>query len=207
MGCSPRSGCAPSVPALRAAAPNLPLEVHSHMTATMGAACYARGRRAGCLVPLHRGEAARERNVAAFGGADDREPARARVSRRPRRRRARARCPRYFTEPRRPSSDRPVGVAARVRRLPSTSTSCPGGMTSTLRRQLAEIGMEHRWHDVLDELPRVARRARLADHGHAAVAVRRRPGVPQRHRAESAGQRLPDEVIRYVLGPVRPARG
>ena len=29
------------VPALRAAAPNLPLEVHSHMTATMGAACYA----------------------------------------------------------------------------------------------------------------------------------------------------------------------
>ena len=28
-------------------------------------------------------------------------------------------------------------------------------MTSTLRRQLAEIGMEHRCDDVLDELPRV----------------------------------------------------
>ena len=31
----------------------------------------------------------------------------------------------------------------------------PGGMTSTLRRQLAEIGMEHRWDEVLEELPRV----------------------------------------------------
>ena len=28
-------------------------------------------------------------------------------------------------------------------------------MTSTLRRQLAEIGMEHRWHDILEEIPRV----------------------------------------------------
>ena len=31
----------------------------------------------------------------------------------------------------------------------------PGGMTSTLRRQLAEVGMEDHWDAVLAELPRV----------------------------------------------------
>ena len=84
-----------------------------------------RSRRAGCLVPLHRSEAARERNVAAFGGADDREPARAGVSRRPRRRRA-ARGLALLHEP--------CSRARSARRLspssttsPSTSTSCRAG--------------------------------------------------------------------------------
>ena len=113
------------VPALRAAAPNLPLEVHSHMTATMGAACYVEAARAGRLVSLHRSEAARERHVAAFGGADDREPARAGVSRRPRRRRA-ARGLALLHEPRsRARSSRRRSRSSTT--SPSTSTSCRAG--------------------------------------------------------------------------------
>ena len=69
-----------------------------------------------------------------------------------------------------------------------SSTTCgvyehqlPGGMTSTLRRQLAEVGMEDHWDAVLAELPRVREAAGLADHGDAALPVHRRPGVSQRH--------------------------
>ena len=167
------------VPALRAAAPNLPLEVHSHMTATMGAACYARSRRAGCLVPLHRSEAARERHVAAFGGADDREPARAGVSRRPRRRRA-ARGLALLHEPcsRARSARR---LSRRVRRL---RLQAPAAGRDDL--DAPPPARRDRHGASLARHPRRAsprsRRAGLADHGHAAVAVRRRPGVSERHR-------------------------
>ena len=102
--------------------PNLPLEVHSHMTATMGAACYAEAAELGCLVPLHRSEAARERHVAAFGGADDRESARAGVSRRPRRRRA----GRGFA-----LLHEPCSRARSARRRSRSSTTSPSTSTSS----------------------------------------------------------------------------
>jgi Pyruvate/oxaloacetate carboxyltransferase len=62
------------VPALRAAAPTLPLEVHSHCTATMAPLVYLESARLGASFVLHRSAAACERYVAAVGGADTREP-------------------------------------------------------------------------------------------------------------------------------------
>ena len=51
--------------------------------------------------------------------------------------------------------------------------------------------MEDRWHEVLDGAAARARGARLADHGHAALAVRRRAGVPERDDRASAGRSCP----------------
>ena len=49
---------------------------------------------------------------------------------------------------------RPTGVPAEYD-VSIYRHQLPGGMTSTLRRQLREIRMEDRWAEVLDELPRV----------------------------------------------------
>ena len=82
----------------------------------------------------------------------------------------------------------------------------PGGMTSTLRRQLAEIGMEHRWHDILDELPRVREELGwpiMVTPLSQFVGVQAFLNVTSGER----WSRLPDEVIRYVLGQYGPPAG
>ena len=160
------------------------------MTATMGAASLRRSRRARGLVPLHRSAAARERDVAAFGGADDREPARRRASTSTLDDDALRRGVALLPAASRAALGRPVGVPLEYD-VSVYKHQLPGGMTSTFRRQLG--GARH--GGSLARHPRRAaaraRRARLADHGHAALAVRRRPGVSERHdrRALVAGCR------------------
>ena len=72
-------------------------------------------------------------------------------------------------------------------------------MTSTLRRQLAEIGMEDRWHDVLDELPRVREELGWPI---MVTPLSQFVGV-QAFLNVSTGERwsqIPDEIVKYVLG-------
>jgi len=79
-------------------------------------------------------------------------------------------------------------------------------MTSTLHRQLAELGMEHRWHDILDEIPRVREELGwpiMVTPLSQFVGVQAFLNVTSGER----WSRLPDEVIRYVLGQYGPPAG
>ena len=191
------------VPALRAAAPNLPLEVHSHMTATMGAACYAEAAELGasylCTAarPLANGtsQPSAEQTIANLREQGFRvdldDDALHEVSR-------------YFTSLA-AELDLPVGSPVEYD-VSVYKHQLPGGMTSTLRRQLAEIGMEHRWHDILDELPRVREELGwpiMVTPLSQFVGVQAFLNVTGGER----WSRLPDEVIRYVLGQYGPPAG
>lgn len=191
------------VPALRVAAPALPLEVHSHMTATMGAACYVEAAQLGasyvCTAarPLANGtsQPSAEQTIANLREqgfcVDVDDDALREVSR-------------YFT-----------GLAAELGRPVGSPLEydvsvykhqLPGGMTSTLRRQLTEIGMEHRWHDIIEELPRVREELGwpiMVTPLSQFVGVQAFLNVTSGER----WSRLPDEVIRYVLGQYGPPAG
>ena len=141
------------VPALREAAPALPLEVHSHNTVTMAGPSYLEAVRLGAsfvctaVRPLANGtsqpsaeQTLENLHVAGFDDGARRGRAGGDVV--------------VLHAPRGPA--RPPGRACRSSTTwASTEHQLPGGMTSTLRRQLAEVGMEDRWDDVLAELPRV----------------------------------------------------
>jgi oxaloacetate decarboxylase alpha subunit len=184
------------VPALRAAAPKLPLEVHSHMTVAMGGLSYLEAVRQGAsfvctaVAPLANGtsQPSAERTIAnlraeGFDVILDED--------------ALAAMSAYFTE-----------LAARLRRPVGVPLEydasvyrhqLPGGMTSTLRRQLAEIGMEHRWGDVLEELPRVREELGWPI---MVTPLSQFIGV-QAFLNVTTGERwsqLPDEVVKYLLG-------
>jgi oxaloacetate decarboxylase (Na+ extruding) subunit alpha len=76
-------------------------------------------------------------------------------------------------------------------------------MTSTLRRQLAEIRMEHRWADVLEEIPRVREELGWPI---MVTPLSQFVGV-QAFLNVTTGRRwsqLPDEVVKYVLGHYGP---
>jgi oxaloacetate decarboxylase (Na+ extruding) subunit alpha len=75
----------------------------------------------------------------------------------------------------------------------------PGGMTSTLRRQLAEVGLEHRFDEVLAELPRVREELGWPI---MVTPLSQFVGV-QAFLNVTTGKRysqIPDEVVKYVLG-------
>jgi oxaloacetate decarboxylase alpha subunit len=188
------------VPALRAAAPMLPLEVHTHMTATMGAATYLEAARLGATFvctavrPLANGTSQpsaeqtvanlREEGIAV--AVDDQ---------------ALAETSRYFDELAR-RLGRPVGRPLEYD-VSVYKHQLPGGMTSTLRRQLDEIGMGGRWHEILDELPRVREELGWPI---MVTPLSQFVGV-QAFLNVTTGQRwsqMPDEVIRYVLGQYGP---
>jgi oxaloacetate decarboxylase alpha subunit len=184
------------VPALRAAAPSLPLEVHSHMTVAMGGLSYLEAARHGAsyvctaVQPLANGtsQPSAERTIANLRAegfdVDVDEDALAQMSA-------------YFTQLA-ARIGRPVGVPleydASVYRH-----QLPGGMTSTLRRQLAEIGMEHRWQEVLEELPRVREELGWPI---MVTPLSQFIGV-QAFLNVTTGERwsqLPDEIVKYVRG-------
>ena len=99
--------------------------------------------------------------------------------------------------------DLPVGHP-RVR-TPGYKHQLPGGMTSTLRRS----SRRSEWSIAGTTSSRSSRgsgKSSAGRSGDAAVAVRRRPGVPERHSGER-WSRLPDEMIRYVLGEYGPPAG
>ena len=112
------------VPALRDAAPNLPLEVHSHMTATLGGASYLEAARHGAsfvctaVRPLANGtsQPSAEETVASL---------RARVRRRARRRRARGDVRLLRRRSRPGSAGRSACLSSTT--PASTGTSCRAG--------------------------------------------------------------------------------
>jgi oxaloacetate decarboxylase alpha subunit len=191
------------VPALRAAAPELPLEVHTHNTVTMAGPAYLEAVRAGasfvCVAvePLANGtsQPSAEQTVAnlrASGfdvGIDDE---------------ALAEMSAYFTHLA-ARLGRPTGVPLEYD-VRVYEHQLPGGMASTLRRQLAEIGMEHRWDDVLAELPRVREELGWPI---MVTPLSQFVGV-QAFLNVSTGERwsqIPDEVVKVVLGHYGPPPG
>jgi oxaloacetate decarboxylase alpha subunit len=191
------------VPALRAAAPGLPLEVHSHTTATMAPLAYLEAARLGAdalctaVAPLANGtsQPSAEQTIAnlraeGFGVAVDED--------------ALAEMSAYFT-----------ALAARLGREVGAPREydvsiyrhqLPGGMTSTLQRQLAEIGMGGHWDDVLEELPRVREELGWPI---MVTPLSQFVGV-QAFLNVTTGERwsqIPDEVVRYVLGQYGPPAG
>jgi oxaloacetate decarboxylase alpha subunit len=191
------------VPALRAAAPGLPLEVHSHMTATMGGASYLEAARLGAsfvctaVRPLANGtsQPSAEETIASLRG----EGFEVRVDED-----ALAATSAYFTDLAE-RLGRPVGMPLEYDASVYTH-QLPGGMTSTLRRQLDEVGMRDRWHEVLEELPRVREELGWPI---MVTPLSQFVGV-QAFLNVTTGERwsqTPDEVVRYVLGQYGPPEG
>jgi oxaloacetate decarboxylase (Na+ extruding) subunit alpha len=188
------------VPALRRAAPELPLEVHSHMTATMGLASYLEAARLGAsfvctaVRPLANGtsQPSAEQTVANLRDEGFDVPlddaALDEVSA-------------YF-----------LALAQRLGRATGAPLEydasvyrhqLPGGMTSTLRRQLAELGLQDRFRDILDELPRVREELGwpiMVTPLSQFVGVQAFLNVT----TEKRWSQVPDEVVRYVLGQYGP---
>ena len=79
----------------------------------------------------------------------------------------------------------------------------PGGMTGTLKNQLAQYGMTDRWPHVLDEIPRV--RAELG-HPIMATPFSQLVGIQSVLNVVLADRYslVPDEVIQYALGQYGP---
>jgi oxaloacetate decarboxylase alpha subunit len=184
------------VPALRAAAPALPLEVHSHNTLTMAGPAYLEAARLGAsfvctaVEPLANGtsQPSAERTVANLRSegfpveVDDG---------------ALTEMSGYFTRVAR-RIGRPVGVPLEYD-VSVYRHQLPGGMTSTLRRQLGEIGMEHRFGEMLSELPRVREELGWPI---MVTPLSQFIGV-QAFLNVTTGERysqVPDEVVRFVLG-------
>jgi oxaloacetate decarboxylase alpha subunit len=190
------------VPALRAAAPGLPLEVHSHMTATMGAASYLEAVRQGasflCTAarPLANGASQPSTEQTAANLRDQGYTVRIDDD-------ALAAVSSYFTTLA-ARLGRPLGAPLEYD-VSVYGHQLPGGMTSTLRRQLAEIGMEHRWHEILAELPRVREELGwpiMVTPLSQFVGVQALLNVTTGKR----WSQVPDEIVRYVLGQYgRPA--
>ena len=188
------------VPALRGAAPNLPLEVHSHMTATMGLASYLEAAALGAsflctaVRPLANGtsQPSAEQTIlnlrdAGFDVALDDE--------------ALDELSRYFLRLAH-RLGRPVGVPLEYD-ASVYKHQLPGGMTSTLRRQLAELGLQDRFRDILEELPRVREELGWPI---MVTPLSQFVGV-QAFLNVTTGERwsqVPDEVVRYVLGQYGP---
>jgi oxaloacetate decarboxylase (Na+ extruding) subunit alpha len=184
------------VPLLRASAPELPLEVHTHETATMGGPCYVVAAELGATFvctaarPLANGtsQPSTEQTVANLRergfDVDVDDEAVAEVSR--------------SVEGLAARLGRPTGVP-REYDVSIYDQQLPGGMTSTLQRQLAEIGMAGRWHDVLAELPRVREELGwpiMVTPLSQYVGVQAFLNVTTGER----WSRVPDEVVRFVLG-------
>ncbi|HMG98141.1 MAG TPA: hypothetical protein VK546_04410 [Gaiellales bacterium] len=191
------------VPALRAAAPALPLEVHSHCTATMAPLVYLESARLGasfvCTAarPLANGtsQPSAEQTLAnlraeGFSVPLDED--------------ALAQMSAYFTTLA-ARIGRPVGTPAEYD-VSIYRHQLPGGMTSTLRRQLHEVGLEARWDEVLAEIPRVREELGWPI---MVTPLSQFVGV-QAFLNVTTGARysqIPDEVVKYVLGQYGPPPG
>jgi oxaloacetate decarboxylase (Na+ extruding) subunit alpha len=191
------------VPALLAAAPSLPLEVHSHCTATMAPLVYLESARLGAsflctaVRPLANGtsQPSAEQTLANLRAAGFDVPLDED---------ALAEMSAYFG-----------ALAARIGRAVGVPAEydasiyrhqLPGGMTSTLRRQLREIGQEGSWDEVLAEIPRVREELGWPI---MVTPLSQFVGV-QAFLNVTTGERysqIPDEVVKYVLGQYGPPPG
>jgi oxaloacetate decarboxylase alpha subunit len=191
------------VPALRTAAPALPLEVHSHCTATMAPLVYLESARLGAsflctaVRPLANGtsQPSAEQtlaNLRAEGFAVELDED------------ALGEMSAYFAALA-ARIGRPVGAPAEYD-VSIYRHQLPGGMTSTLRRQLREVGLEGRWEEVLAEIPRVREELGWPI---MVTPLSQFVGV-QAFLNVTTGARysqIPDEVVKYVLGQYGPPPG
>jgi oxaloacetate decarboxylase alpha subunit len=191
------------VPALREAAPALPLEVHSHNTVTMAGPTYLEAVRLGAssvctaVRPLANGtsqpsaeQTLENLQTAGYDTAIDEQSL--------------AEMSSYFTRLA-ARLGRPVGVPLEYD-VGVYEHQLPGGMTSTLRRQLAEVGMEDHWDAVLAELPRVRE---ALGWPIMVTPLSQFIGV-QAFLNVTTGERwsqIPDEIVKYVLGQYGPPPG
>lgn len=184
------------VPALREALGETPLEVHSHCNMGLAPVCYVRAAELGvrtfhtALPPLAEGTSLpgffrTVRNLRELGFEVDVDEAAAR------------RVSEYF------------GEVARTRNLPVGRPSeydvayyrhqVPGGMVTTLQRNLREIGQEDKFDAVLEEIVRV--RAEL---GYPIMMTPFSQFVATQALLNIVGPEryhlVADETIRYVLG-------
>ncbi len=191
------------VPALLGAAPALPLEVHSHCTATMAPLVYLEAVRLGATFlctaarPLANGSSQPSAeqtlaNLRAAGFAVELDED------------ALGEMSGYFTALAE-RIGRPVGVPAEYD-VSIYRHQLPGGMTATLRRQLREVGQEGRWDEVLAEIPRVREELGWPI---MVTPLSQFVGV-QAFLNVTTGARysqIPDEVVKYVLGQYGPPPG
>ncbi len=88
----------------------------------------------------------------------------------------------------------------------------PGGMVSTMKRQLVEMKMEHRWGEIVEEVARVRKGARLSHHGDPSFSVCGNAVNDERHlrHAVQTGARwrhpVRGRVVRRAYGPHRSQR-
>ncbi len=188
------------VPALRQALGSTPLEIHSHCNTGLAPLCYLRAVALGvdtvhtAIPPLAEGTSlpSIKRTVAnlrelGYEVEADLEPV--------------ERISQYlFDRARRKGY--PIGQPAEYD-VSYYRHQVPGGMVTTLRRHLAEVGAEDRFDEVLEEIVRV--RAELGypimvTPFSQLVATQALLNLRSRERYETA----PDEVIKYVLGRFGP---
>jgi oxaloacetate decarboxylase alpha subunit len=184
------------VPLLRAVAPALPLEVHTHDTAATAARTYLEAARLGAsfvctaVRPLANGtsQPSAESTIAnlrseGFDVEVDED--------------ALSEQSRYFADL---AARLGLAVGAPLEHDASVYRhQLPGGMTATLRRQLAEAGMSDRWDEVLAELPRVREELGwpiMVTPLSQFVGVQAVLNVIGGERWAQS----PDEVVKYVLG-------
>lgn len=184
------------VPAMRQALGSMPLEIHSHCNVGMAPLCYLRAAELGvetvhtAIAPLAEGTSLPSitRTVAnlrerGFEIDADPEPI--------------ERISQHLAEVGRRNgyrSGQPLEYDVAYYRH-----QVPGGMVTTLRRHLAEVGAAERFDEVLEEIVRVR-----AEFGYPImvtpfsqlVATQALLNLQSKERYESA----PDEIIKYVLG-------
>lgn len=185
------------VPTVREQLPGMPLEIHSHCNTGLAPACYIEAVRLGvravhtAVAPLANGtsQPSAERtmaNLRALGyGVDLDSDALARTSE-------------HFRGIAR-RTGRPVGVPVEYD-VAYYQHQVPGGMMSTLSRQLAELGMEDRLPQVLEEIPRVRQEL-----GYPIMVTPFSQFVGTQAVLNIAGGKgryglVADEIAKYVLG-------
>jgi oxaloacetate decarboxylase alpha subunit len=193
------------LPAMCEAAAGKLVEVHSHCTTSLAPVCYAEAARLGAaalhtaVTPLANGtsQPSTERTIANLRGlgftCTVEEHAVREMSA-------------HFDEVRR-RQNLPAGTPVEYD-VSYYDHQVPGGMMTTLTRQLAEVGLQDRLPEVLEEVPRV--RAELG-YPIMVTPFSQFVGIQAMLNVTSGRSRyevVPDEVVRYVLGhfgdPPRP---
>jgi oxaloacetate decarboxylase alpha subunit len=185
------------VPALIQASGGKPVEVHSHCTTSLAPVCYTEAARLGAaalhtaVTPLANGtsQPSTQRTLANLRGLGFT----CRVEEQ-----AVGEMSAHFEEVRR-RQGLPAGTPVEYD-LSYYEHQVPGGMMTTLTRQLAEVGLGARLPEVLAEVPRV--RAELG-YPIMVTPFSQFVGIQAMLNVTSGRSRyevVPDEVVRYVLG-------
>jgi len=190
------------LPAVKAACGNLPLEIHSHNTTGEATRVYIEAIEAGIDIihtdsqPMANGPSnpsteAMVANIEVLGHEHDLDLSQLAPV---------AEHFRHIAETAGPGFE--LGVPNEYTLAPYEH-QLPGGMTGSLKKQLADHGMEDRLQEVLEEIPRVRRELGqpiMATPFSQFVGIQALLNVI----GEERYQLVPDEVIQYALGQYGP---